>query len=156
HILIRDGLVQDEFIRAHTSGWDAVAADAAAWTPDRAAEICGIAPELIVDVARRFGKASGVLSCWAMGLNQAVDGGDRSLALGTLHLSTGQIGRPGAGPFSLTGQPNAMGGREVGGLAGLLPGYRSVINPSHRRELADLWGVPAERIRSQPGRTGVE
>jgi anaerobic selenocysteine-containing dehydrogenase len=156
HVLIRDGLVQDEFIREHTSGWDAVGADAAAWTPDRAAATCGISPELIVDVARRFGKASGVLSCWAMGLNQAVDGVDRSLALVNLHLSTGQIGRPGAGPFSLTGQPNAMGGREVGGLAGLLPGYRSVMNPTHRRELADLWGVPAERIGSRPGRTGVE
>jgi len=122
HVLIRDGLVQDEFIREHTSGWDAVGANAAAWTPDRAAATCGISPQSIVDVARRFAEASAALSCWAMGLNQAVDGVDRSLALVNLHLSTGQIGRPGAGPFSLTGQPNAMGGREVGGLAGLLPG----------------------------------
>jgi ferredoxin-nitrate reductase len=156
HVLIRDGFVRDDFIREHTSGWAAVAADAAAWTPDRAAAACGVSPELIVDVARRFGRASAVLSCWAMGLNQAVDGVDRSLALVNLHLSTGQIGRPGAGPFSLTGQPNAMGGREVGGLAGLLPGYRSVINPTHRREMADLWGVPAERISARPGRTSVE
>ena len=156
HVLIRDGFGCSEFISKHTTGWEAVAADAAAWTPDRVGAICGISPESIVEVARRFGNASGVLSCWAMGLNQAVDGVDRSLALVNLHLSTGQIGRPGAGPFSLTGQPNAMGGREVGGLAGLLPGYRSVTNPAHRREMANIWGVAAERISSRPGRTGVE
>ena len=156
HVLIRDGLVRDQFIRDHTTGWDAVAADAAPWTPDRAGVTCGVAAESIEAVAQRLGKASAVLSCWAMGLNQAVDGVDRSLALVNLHLSTGQIGRPGAGPFSLTGQPNAMGGREVGGLAGLLPGYRSVTNRDHRREVADLWGVPAEQISSRPGRTSVE
>jgi anaerobic selenocysteine-containing dehydrogenase len=156
HILVRDGLVRNDFIREHTTGWAAVAADAAAWTAERAAATCGVSPEVIVDVARRLGTASGMLSCWAMGLNQAVDGVDRSLALVNLHLSTGQIGRPGAGPFSLTGQPNAMGGREVGGMAGLLPGYRSVSNSAHRREMAHLWGVPAERISPRPGLTGVE
>jgi anaerobic selenocysteine-containing dehydrogenase len=156
HVLIRDGFTNDEFIREHTTGWEAVAADVAAWTPDRVGAVCGISPESIVDVARRFGNASSVLSCWAMGLNQAVDGVDRSLALINLHLSTGQIGQPGAGPFSLTGQPNAMGGREVGGLAGLLPGYRSVTNPTHRVEMASVWGVPVERLSSRPGKTGVE
>jgi len=110
HVLIRDSLVQEEFICAYTSGWDTVTADAAAWTSDRAAAICGIAPELIVDVARRFGKASGVLSCWAMGMNQAVDGVDRSLALVNLHLATGQIGRPRSRPV-FTHRPAECDGR---------------------------------------------
>jgi anaerobic selenocysteine-containing dehydrogenase len=133
-----------------------VAAAAAAWTPERTAATCGVPADAIEQAARALGRASAALSCWAMGLNQAIDGVDRSLALVNLHLATGQIGRPGAGPFSLTGQPNAMGGREVGGLAGLLPGYRSVASPAHRREMAELWGVPVERISPRPGRTSVE
>mgnify|MGYP002143653724 CR=1 FL=1 len=71
-----------------------------------------------------------------------------------LHLATGQIGRPGAGPFSLTGQPNAMGGREVGGLANLLSAHRDMANPEHRAEVAALWGVPS--VPDTPGKTAVE
>jgi assimilatory nitrate reductase catalytic subunit len=75
-------------------------------------------------------------------LNQSTSGTAKNAALINLHLATGQIGRPGAGPFSLTGQPNAMGGREVGGLANLLSAHRDLANPVHRAEVAALWGVP--------------
>jgi anaerobic selenocysteine-containing dehydrogenase len=156
HVLVREGWVDRRYIDAHTSGWSSLASEVATWTPARAAAIAGVTAEQIEQAARAFGTASAALSCWAMGLNQAIDGVDRGLALLNLHLATGQIGRPGAGPFSLTGQPNAMGGREVGGLAGALPGYRSVTDARHRREMAELWGVPVERIAASPGRTGVE
>ena len=68
----------------------------------------------------------------------------------------GQIGKKGAGPFSLTGQPNAMGGRELGGLANLLPGYRQITNADHRREMEQAWNVPAGSINPQNGLTAVE
>jgi predicted molibdopterin-dependent oxidoreductase YjgC len=79
----------------------------------------------------------------------------KNLAIINLHLATGKIGRPGSGPFSLTGQPNAMGGREVGYLAGQLPGYRDVTNAQHREEIARLWGVPAGRIQPERGLDAV-
>ncbi|MCX8003842.1 MAG: molybdopterin-dependent oxidoreductase, partial [Burkholderiaceae bacterium] len=88
------------------------------------------------------------------GLNQSVAGTDKNAALVNLHLATGQIGRPGAGPFSLTGQPNAMGGREVGALANLLPGHRDPGNEQERAELARLWGIP--RLPAGAGKTAVE
>jgi anaerobic selenocysteine-containing dehydrogenase len=156
HLLIRDGLVDRDFVAAHTNGWEALSKAAAAWSPARAADLTGVPVELLERAATAFGRAEAVLSFWAMGLNQSTDGVDRSLALINLHLATGQIGRPGAGPFSLTGQPNAMGGREVGGLAALLPGHRQVGNPEHRRQMAELWDLPVARLSPSPGLTGVE
>jgi anaerobic selenocysteine-containing dehydrogenase len=156
HVLVEDRLTDQDFIDAHTSGWEAVADLVRAWTPERTARITGVAVGQVQAAARLFGTARRALSCWAMGVNQSVAGVDTSLALINLHLATGQIGKPGAGPFSLTGQPNAMGGREVGGLAGLLPGHRSVTNAEHRADMARLWRIPVERLRAEPGMTGVE
>jgi assimilatory nitrate reductase catalytic subunit len=87
-------------------------------------------------------------------LNQSSSGTDKNAALINLHLATGQIGKPGAGPFSLTGQPNAMGGREVGGMANLLSAHRNLADPHHRQEIAQLWGV--DSVPDQPGKTAVE
>jgi ferredoxin-nitrate reductase len=86
-----------------------------------------------------------------MGVNQSREGTATVGGIINLHLATGQIGRPGAGPFSLTGQPNAMGGREVGGLAQLLPGYRFVANAEHRAEVERHWGFAPGSIDPQPG-----
>jgi ferredoxin-nitrate reductase len=88
-----------------------------------------------------------------MGVNQRREGTATVAGILNLHLLTGQIGRPGAGPFSLTGQPNAMGGREVGGLAQLLPGYRSVANAAHRAEVERHWGFASGAISARPGLT---
>ena len=77
---------------------------------------------------------------WTMGLNQSVIGTDKNFALLNLSLITGQVGKPGSGPFSLTGQPNAMGGREVGGMANLLAVHKNLLNPEHRSEVAQFWG----------------
>jgi ferredoxin-nitrate reductase len=156
HVAMRDGLLTRDFIDRRTSGWAETAAVARSWHLGRAAEVTGVAPELIESAARAFGGARAALSFWAMGVNQNTDGVDRSLALINLHLATGQIGRPGAGPFSLTGQPNAMGGREVGGLAALLPGHRLVTDETHRHEMAGHWQIPDDRIQAKPGLTAVE
>ena len=88
-----------------------------------------------------------------MGLNQSTAGSAKNSALINLHLATGQIGKPGAGPFSLTGQPNAMGGRETGSLSNLLPGHREAANAEHRAEVADYWGV--EQLPKQPGLSAI-
>ena len=106
--------------------------------------------------ARRFGEARAALSLWSMGVNQSHVGTDKNAAIINLHLATGQIGRPGAGPFSLTGQPNAMGGRETGGLSHLLPGYRLIADAGARAVVERAWGVPDGTISPQPGRSALE
>jgi assimilatory nitrate reductase catalytic subunit len=154
HVLLWDGLVDARYIREHTEGFEALRDAVREATPAAAARVCGVAAEDIVTAARWFGNAKAALSLWCQGLNQSQHGTHNGAALIHLHLATGQIGRPGAGPFSLTGQPNAMGGREVGGMANLLPAHRDLANPEHRAEVARLWGVDA--IPAQPGKTAVE
>jgi anaerobic selenocysteine-containing dehydrogenase len=155
HVMITQGWINERFIRAHTENWELVCEAAEAWLPSRAARECGVAEEEIHRAAFWFGQSAEALSMWTMGVNQSTSGVAKNLAVINLHLATGKIGRPGSGPFSLTGQPNAMGGREVGYLAGQLPGYRDVTNAQHRQEIARLWGVPVERIQSQPGLDAV-
>src|SRR5206468_13000408 len=104
--------------------------------------------------ARWFATAPATLSLYCQGLNQSANGTAKNAALINLHLATGQIGKPGAGPFSLTGQPNAMGGREVGGMANLLSAHRDLADPKHRDEIARLWGVAD--VPAKPGKTAVE
>ena len=91
---------------------------------------------------------------WTMGLNQSVNGVDKNVSLMNLSLLTGQIGKPGAGPFSLTGQPNAMGGREVGGMANLLAAHKELSNPEHRKEVSEFWG--GKEILEKHGLTATE
>jgi assimilatory nitrate reductase catalytic subunit len=154
HVLLWEGLCDLDYIRAHTEGFGAVKDRVAEYTPKAVAQICGVPAEDIVQAARWFGGASATLSLYCQGLNQSVQGTEKNAALINLHLATGHIGRPGAGPFSLTGQPNAMGGREVGGMATLLSAHRDLANPAHREEIARLWGV--DTIPSAPGKTAVE
>jgi ferredoxin-nitrate reductase len=101
-------------------------------------------PAAIRQAAEWIGRSKGFLSLWTMGLNQSVIGVNKNLSLINLHLITGRIGKPGNGPFSLTGQPNAMGGREVGGLANALPAHRDVTNASHRAEVEAFWNSPVK------------
>ena len=117
------------------------------------ADICGINEKDIVQAAKWFG-AGPTLSMYCMGLNQSIHGTDKNATLINLHLATGQIGKPGAGPFSLTGQPNAMGGREVGGMANLLSGHRDINNAAHRAEVAKLWSI--DDVPATSGKTAVE
>ncbi|HEU0038012.1 MAG TPA: molybdopterin-dependent oxidoreductase, partial [Verrucomicrobiae bacterium] len=155
HVLIAQGWINERFIRAHTDGWDAVRDVAEAWSPARAAKVCGIEEKEIHRAAFWFGQSAEALSFWTMGVNQSTSGVAKNLGIINLHLATGKIGRPGSGPFSLTGQPNAMGGREVGYLCGQLPGYRDVTQPQHREQIARIWGVSPRRIQAKPGLDAV-
>ncbi len=156
HVLWKEDLIDRSFIGGHTTGWADLRRVIERYPPDRAAEITGLLAENIVAAARRFGRARGALTFWSMGINQSHVGTDKNAAIINLHLATGQIGRPGAGPFSLTGQPNAMGGRETGGLAHLLPGYRAVTDANARTVVERHWGVPAGRIPATPGLSALE
>lgn len=156
HVLWKDGLVDTHFLGDHAVGWAEVEALVARYSPERAAALTGLSAGIIVSAARRFGTARAAMSLWSMGINQSHIGTDKNAAILNLHLATGQIGRAGAGPFSLTGQPNAMGGRETGGLAHLLPGYRQVTDPAARATVERYWGVPAGRIAPAPGRSALE
>jgi assimilatory nitrate reductase catalytic subunit len=164
HVMLWEGLTDAAFIAAHTTGFGTLRERVREFTPAHAAQVCGVKADHIVTAARWFaGLADGAashsarrptLSLWCQGLNQSTSGTDRNSTLINLHLATGQIGKPGAGPLSLTGQPNAMGGREVGGLANLLSAHRDLANAEHRAEVARLWGVPD--VPAAPGKTAVE
>ena len=154
HVLIKENLIDRAYIEAHTTGFDELQALVEQYAPLLASEICGIPAEQIVKAARWFGQSGAALSLYCQGLNQSSHGTHNNAALIHLHLATGMIGKPGAGPFSLTGQPNAMGGREVGGLANLMSAHRDLANPEHRAEVAAFWGIPF--VPAKPGKTAVD
>ncbi|MDP2713036.1 MAG: molybdopterin-dependent oxidoreductase [Solirubrobacteraceae bacterium] len=156
HVVDRDGLLDEGFIGRHTSGWEDARAVAREWSPARAAEVCQVEAKLIEQAAHRFASAGAAMALWSMGANQSTVGTLKNRGLINLCLATGQIGRPGSGPLSLTGQPNAMGGRETGGLSQLLPGYRKVADADDRAAMEAHWGVPAGRLSPTPGLPAVE
>ncbi|MEB3260517.1 MAG: nitrate reductase [Cyanobacteriota bacterium] len=151
HLLWRNAALDQAFLSHHTEGWEALEPLLVVWTPERTAAVCGIDEASLHQLAQWWAHSGSVLSLWSMGVNQRQEGTATVAGIINLHLLTGQIGRPGAGPFSLTGQPNAMGGREVGGLAQLLPGYRSVARAEHRAEVERHWGIAAGAISATPG-----
>jgi assimilatory nitrate reductase catalytic subunit len=154
HIMLWEGWVRPDYIEAHTSGFEDLKATVRECTPDAVAQVCGISKPDLFAAAKLFATSKATLSLYCQGLNQSASGTAKNAALINLHLATGQIGKAGAGPFSLTGQPNAMGGREVGGMANLLSGHRDLGNPAHRAQVAALWGVPS--VPERPGKTAVE
>lgn len=141
HLLMQWGKLDSHFINDRTTNFPAYAEVIKHYSPEIVARRCGIFIEDLETAARYWGESKRVLSLWSMGMNQSSEGTAKVRSLIDLHLFTGQIGKPGAGPFSLTGQPNAMGGREAGGLSHLLPGYRSVKDPQHRAEVEQFWGL---------------
>ncbi|MDP2056553.1 MAG: molybdopterin-dependent oxidoreductase [Thiobacillus sp.] len=153
NVMLWEELIDRDAIAAHTEGWEKLRETVREYTPEKVATLCGVAAADIVQAARWFAKGP-TLSLYCQGLNQSSCGVDKNAALINLHLATGQIGKPGASPLSLTGQPNAMGGREVGGMANLLSAHRDLANPEHRAEVARLWGV--DSVPEQPGKTAVE
>ncbi len=153
NVMIWEDLIDQSYVEQHTQGFEAVRDSVQTMTPRKAAEICGLEAADIVKAALWFAENK-TLSFWTMGLNQSTSGSDKNNALLNLHLATGQVGKPGSGPFSLTGQPNAMGGREVGGLANMLAAHRDYSNPAHRKEVADYWAV--DTVSQKPGLTATE
>lgn len=154
HLMLTEGLVDRAYIDAHTDGFDALQSLVATYTPAHVQAVCGIAADALLQAARWFATSKATLSLYCQGLNQSSSGTAKNASLINLHLATGQIGKPGCGPFSLTGQPNAMGGREVGGLANLLSAHRDLSRPEHRAEVATLWGI--DEVPATPGKTAVE
>lgn len=154
HICLWEELTDAAYIETHTEGFAELKRTVRDYTPKFVADVCGISEADLVTAARWFGTANAALSLYCQGLNQSASGTAKNAALINLHLATHQIGKPGAGPFSLTGQPNAMGGREVGGMSNLLSAHRDLANPAHRAEVARLWGI--DSVPEKPGKTAVE
>ncbi|GAC1408032.1 MAG: bifunctional nitrate reductase/sulfite reductase flavoprotein subunit alpha [Mycobacterium sp.] len=151
HLLVETGDIDAEFIAEHTDGWAGLPAFLADYPPDRVAEITGLAESDIRTAAKMIAAAGEWMSCWTMGLNQSTHGTWNTNAICNLHLATGAICRPGSGPMSLTGQPNAMGGREMGYMGPGLPGQRSVLSADDRAFTERQWELPAGTIRPEVG-----
>jgi anaerobic selenocysteine-containing dehydrogenase len=150
-VLIDEDLIDHDYVAAHTEGFDELAAHVQAYDLARVAAECGVEVDVLRHVALTFGRADRALVAWTMGVNHSVQGTETVTLLNTLCLVTGNVGKPGAAPFSITGQCNAMGTREAGFTASL-PGYRAYDNDEERTELAALWGVPLDRIPTTRGR----
>ena len=150
HILIRTGRIDRDYIEKHTNGFTELADHVQKYTPEYVARITGLSEDLILKTAYLYGTAQAGLIGWTMGVNHSAQGAETVNAINNLALITGSIGRPGASPFSITGQCNAMGTREAG-FTSSLPGYRKFESEKDRAEVAGLWGVSADRIPTSRG-----
>ena len=163
HVILKDHeeAVAMDFLRQHTTGWESyIEACKTRYSPEQVAEITMVDPAYLREVAARWAEASirgrergqgGVLSFWGIGYNQHIHGQNNVVSLINLMALTGNIGRPGCGPFSMTGQPNAMGERLTGGLTGRLPFNQGLDNVEWRNHIAESWRVPPERLAEVAG-----
>ncbi len=152
HLTANDALNRT-YIAAHTQGFDA-AISAANLSEAELADRTGLMPAELQQFFRLFAATEKTVTCYSQGVNQSSSGTDKVNAIINCHLATGRIGRPGMGPFSLTGQPNAMGGREVGGLANMLAAHMTIENPDDRARVQRFWASP--KIAEKPGLKAVE
>lgn len=150
HILIRSGSIDRDYIEKHTNGFRELADHVQKYTPEYVANLTGLSEDLILKTAYLYGTAKAGFIGWTMGVNHSTQGAETVNAINNLALITGSIGRPGASPFSITGQCNAMGTREAG-FASSLPGYRKFESEKDRAEVAELWGVSVDRIPTSRG-----
>jgi len=150
HILIKSGFIDREYIEQHTSGFEELEKFVQSYTPEYVSGITGLSKELIYKAALLYGHAENGFIGWTMGVNHSIKGTETVNLINNLALVTGNIGRPGASPFSITGQCNAMGTREAG-FTSSLPGYRKFEKAEDRKELAALWGIAPERIPTSRG-----
>ena len=155
HLLVQNRQVDRNFIARHTEGWEELTAFLEDFPPALVANITGLREEDICTAARWIGESPEFATFWTMGLNQSTHGTWHANAICNLHLATGKICRSGSGPFSLTGQPNAMGGREVGYLSHSLPGQRVVTSAADRAFVEQLWGLAPGTIGANPGLDAV-
>jgi assimilatory nitrate reductase catalytic subunit len=150
--LARSDAFDANYVAAHTTGLEAALDVANAG--DDVARVCGLDPDDLQAFYDLFARTDNVVTAFSMGVNQSSSGTDKVNAIINCHLATGRIGRPGMGPFSLTGQPNAMGGREVGGLANMLAAHLDLDNAGHRAAVRTFWEAP--RIADKPGLKAVD
>ena len=150
HILIREGLINCDYITRHVSGFDEYATFVKDFTPAHVATVTGLTEAQITRTAMLYGRARSAFIGWTMGVNHSTQGSVTVAAINNLSLITGNIGRSGAAPFSITGQCNAMGTRESG-FASSLPGYRKFESASDREDLAKIWNIPVGQIPTARG-----
>ncbi|MBX5229875.1 nitrate reductase [Rhizobium sp. NLR9b] len=146
--------IDQNYIAAHTEGFGDAFAAAAALDINELLERTGLPAMQIREFFRLFETTEKVVTCYSQGVNQSSSGTDKVNAILNCHLATGRIGRPGMGPFSLTGQPNAMGGREVGGLANMLAAHMAIENADDRDRVRRFWNSPV--IAAKPGLKAVD
>ncbi|SPA17864.1 tugsten containing formate dehydrogenase alpha subunit; 2Fe-2S ferredoxin N-term domain [Cupriavidus taiwanensis] len=153
HVIVNEGLVDQDFIDSRTIGFDELQRNVAAYSPELMAPICGIDAETIREVARVYATSNSSMILWGMGVSQHVHGTDNARCLIALALMTGQIGRPGTGLHPLRGQNNVQGASDAGLIPMMYPDYRRVDDPLAIASFEALWGMPLDR---QPGLTVVE
>ncbi len=156
HVIVHEGLIDASFVAARVNGFDALRAAVAESTPERMAEICGIEAATIRAVARAYATAKSAMLLWGMGVSQHVHGTDNARCLIALAMTTGQIGRPGAGLHPLRGQNNVQGASDAGLIPMMLPNYQRVTQAEARHSFESLWGMADGALGAQPGLTVVE
>jgi formate dehydrogenase major subunit len=154
HVIVEEGLYDQQYIAGYTENFEAMKAHLKDFSPEKMTEICGIAPDMLRDVARTFAGAKAGMIFWGMGISQHIHGTDNSRCLISLALMTGQVGRPGAGLHPLRGQNNVQGASDAGLIPMFLPDYQSVTDDGVRSAFTDVWG--SEDFSSQKGLTVVE
>ena len=153
HVIVEEDLVDAEFIRDRTSGYDALVENVRTFSPEAMAPICGIDASTIREVARLYATSKGSMIFWGMGISQHVHGTDNARCLIALALSTGQIGKPGSGLHPLRGQNNVQGASDSGLIPMFYPDYQRVNTPEARQRFERLWGT---QLDPDPGLTVVE
>lgn len=154
-VLYKKGWINWEFLKKHVAGYEEAINEAVKYTPEIVSDICQIEEGQIYELAELYAFSKKLISLWCQGLNQSSQGVMKNLSLINLHLATGRLNHRGC-PFSLTGQPNAMGGREMGYLSHGLPGYRDIRKEEDRRFMEEFWGVEVGSIKPNPGPTITE
>lgn len=155
-LLFQSGKIDTDFIAQYTQGWEIFPEFLANYTPEKVSEITQLSVEQLKAAADLIANAPEFMTCWTMGLNQSTHGTWSTNAICNLHLATGKICRLGSGPFSLTGQPNAMGGREMGYMGPGLPGQRALVAEKDRVFIEDMWGIERGSISTQLGKGTVD
>ena len=153
HVLLKEGFVNEDRVDHYASGLSDLKKLLEVYPPSRGAEITGCPENQIVEAARAIGHAKAMLTFWFQGYNHSTQAVFKNNTLHNLSLLTDNFCRPGAGPLSITGEANALGNRWVGALSHLLPGMRLISNFQHRKEIADFWDIPVEKIAPTPGRS---
>jgi formate dehydrogenase major subunit len=153
HTIVEEGLVDRDFVADRTSGYEEIARNVAAFSPEAMAPVCGIPAETIREVARAFATSKGSMILWGMGISQHVHGTDNARCLIALTMLTGQVGKPGSGLHPLRGQNNVQGASDAGLIPMVFPDYQRVDNGGLRAQFEKLWGA---ELDPQPGLTVVE
>lgn len=153
HAMAERGRLDQDFLLQHTVGAELTLAAAAHWTLARTARFCGLSEEQLLAFYQLLADSPSWVTLYSMGINQSSSGVDKCQAIINLHLATGTLGRPGCGPFSITGQPNAMGGREVGGLANQLAAHMA-FGAEEVDRVSRFW--KSDNVTTRPGLNAVD